>query len=400
MTTSLIRLVQLSGTAERPLLILGPSLGTSVEALWGAVAQHLADDFHVVGWDLPGHGRASNFTDDTPVSIPGLAADVAAAVAELSKERGHDGETFHYAGCSIGGAVGLQLAVDSPDRLRSLTTVCSAAVFGTPQGWHERAATVREQGTGAILTSSAERWFAPGFIAANGDISGSLLHSLQHADRFAYARLCEALANFDVRERLTDITTPVLAIAGGHDIATPVASSQEIVDGVATGQVHVLSQVAHLAPAEAPLQVAALISQHARNHGGEGPRTVHDVYDDGMRVRRQVLSDAHVDRANASKTEFTTDFQEFITQYAWGTIWTRPGLDRRSRSMITLTALIALGHDEELGMHVRAALRNGLSREEIKEVLLHSAIYCGVPSANTAFRIAQETFEEIDAAQS
>ncbi|MGV9709502.1 4-carboxymuconolactone decarboxylase [Gordonia sp. NPDC003424] len=120
-------------------------------------------------------------------------------------------------------------------------------------------------------------------------------------------------------------------------------------------------------------------------------------YDDGMVVRREVLGDAHVDRATAAITDLTQEFQEFITEYAWGSIWTRPGLDRRSRSMITLTALIARGHHEELAMHVRAALRNRLSRDEIKEVILQSAIYCGVPDANTAFRIASNVFAEIDA---
>ena len=119
-------------------------------------------------------------------------------------------------------------------------------------------------------------------------------------------------------------------------------------------------------------------------------------YDDGMAVRRQVLGDAHVDRATAAITELTADFQTLITEYAWGSIWTRPGLDRRSRSMITLTALIARGHHEELAMHVRAAVRNGLTREEIAEVLLQAAIYCGVPDANTAFRIASGVFAELD----
>ena len=108
-----------------------------------------------------------------------------------------------------------------------------------------------------------------------------------------------------------------------------------------------------------------------------------------MQVRREVLGDSHVDRATAAATDFMRDFQQLITEYAWGTIWTRPGLDRRSRSMITLTALVARGHHEELAMHVRAARTNGLSVDEIKEVLLQTAIYCGVPDANTAFRIAQ-----------
>ena len=121
-------------------------------------------------------------------------------------------------------------------------------------------------------------------------------------------------------------------------------------------------------------------------------------YDDGMEVRREVLGAAHVDRATANASEFTRDFQELITEYAWGSIWTRPGLDRRSRSLITLTALIARGHHEELAMHVRAALRNGLTVDEIKEVILQSAIYCGVPAGIDSTRIAREAFAEVDAA--
>ncbi|GLY18311.1 4-carboxymuconolactone decarboxylase [Kineosporia rhizophila] len=126
-------------------------------------------------------------------------------------------------------------------------------------------------------------------------------------------------------------------------------------------------------------------------------QSVGERIDAGTVVRREVLGAEHVDRATAAATEFTRDFQQFITDYAWGGIWTRPGLDRRSRSMITLTALIARGHHEELALHVRAARTNGLTDDEIKEVILQSAIYCGVPDANTAFRIAQKVLTELDA---
>ncbi|GAA0556632.1 4-carboxymuconolactone decarboxylase [Actinomadura livida] len=114
----------------------------------------------------------------------------------------------------------------------------------------------------------------------------------------------------------------------------------------------------------------------------------------GMKARREVLGDAHVDRAEARKDGFTADFQDMITRYAWGEIWSRPGLDRRTRSCITLTAMVAGGHLEELAMHVRAALRNGLTHDEIKEVLLQTAIYCGVPAANSAFAVAQRVLTE------
>ena len=117
-------------------------------------------------------------------------------------------------------------------------------------------------------------------------------------------------------------------------------------------------------------------------------------YDEGMKIRREVLGDEHVDAAVERTTEFTADFQDLITRYAWGEIWARPGLDRKTRSCITLTALVALGRDEELAMHVRAALRNGLTPAEIKEVLLQTAIYCGVPAANSAFAVAQRVLED------
>jgi 4-carboxymuconolactone decarboxylase len=123
-----------------------------------------------------------------------------------------------------------------------------------------------------------------------------------------------------------------------------------------------------------------------------------DAYDRGMRTRREVLGDVHVDRAMGDATPFTADFQEFITRYAWGDIWSRPGLDRKTRSCITLAALVALGREHELPLHVRAALRNGLTTDEIKEVILHTAVYAGVPAANSAFAIARRVLEEEGAA--
>ncbi|MEO6944526.1 MAG: 4-carboxymuconolactone decarboxylase [Lacisediminihabitans sp.] len=116
----------------------------------------------------------------------------------------------------------------------------------------------------------------------------------------------------------------------------------------------------------------------------------------GMDVRREVLGDEHVDRANENITDITRDFQDFITRYAWGDVWSRPGLDRRLRSTVTITALIAHGHWAELGMHLRAAIRNGLSREEVSEIILQCGLYCGVPAANSAFQIAQEVFGSDD----
>lgn len=131
--------------------------------------------------------------------------------------------------------------------------------------------------------------------------------------------------------------------------------------------------------------------------GHDMDRTSREVHDAGMAVRREALEDAHVDRAEANKDAATEDFQNLITRYAWGTVWIRPGLDRRMRSAVTITAMVAGGYWDECAMHLRAALRNGLSREEAQEILLQTAVYCSVPAANIAFTLAQRVFAEVDA---
>jgi len=224
--------------------------------------------------------------------------------------------------------------------------------------------------------------------------SQALLDALGAADDESYSAACEALANFDVRRRLHEIAPPVMAVAGAWDPIIATAEVRSIATGVQRGRLVVLDDVAHLAPAEAPGRVAELIREMITDR--DALTTTAEVRAAGMNVRREVLGDPHVDRATADATDFTRDFQDFITQYAWGAIWTRPGLDRRSRSLITLTALVARGHHEELAMHLRAARRNGLTDEEIKELLLQTAIYCGVPAANSAFRIAQRVLAELD----
>jgi 3-oxoadipate enol-lactonase / 4-carboxymuconolactone decarboxylase len=375
--------VQLSNPSAGPLLLLGNSIGTSGTALWSASAGFLGERFHVVAWDLPGHGRNSDPVSDT-FSMAELAAGVMAFADRVLTDRGEPGGRLYYAGDSLGGAVGLQALLDAPDRILAAVLLCTGAKIGDAAGWHERAARVRESGIAVVINQSVERWFAPGFLEREPGVASQLLESLRAADAEAYALACEALADFDVRSRLAEIAVPVRAVAGAEDFATQAELLAEIADGVQRGTLQILDGVAHLAPAEAPGEVAKLIIEHCDAQGSGADR-----YATGMRVRREVLGDDHVDRATASATDFARDFQQLITEYAWGTIWTRPGLDRRSRSMITLTALVARGHHEELAMHVRAARRNGLSVDEIKEVLLQTAIYCGVPDANTAFRIAQ-----------
>jgi len=246
------------------------------------------------------------------------------------------------------------------------------------------------------MAGAAQRWFSEGFTERQPHVSAALLRALRDTDPEAYAQICDALAGFDVTDRLHEIEVPVLAVAGSDDLPTPPECLRRIASGVKDGRLVVLDDVGHLAPAEVPAEVAKLITEHIGPPPVRGAASTDEVYAAGMAVRREVLGDVHVDRANAATTDFTADFQRFITEYAWGTIWTRPGLDRRSRSLITLTALVARGHHEELAMHLRAARRNGLTNDEIKELLMQTAIYCGVPDANTAFRIAADVLPDFD----
>jgi 3-oxoadipate enol-lactonase / 4-carboxymuconolactone decarboxylase len=373
---------RLTGTplgGRGPLLVVGPALGTSAATLWARCAAELAGHFEVLGWDLPGHGASA------PAAGPFTLAELATAVRRLVGDR-----PFHYAGDSIGGGVGLELLLGR--QVAGAALICTGARIGTADSWTERAALVRASGTRAAVDVSAQGWFGPGFAEREPAVAAALLDHLAGADDASYAWACEALAAFDVTARLAEIRSPVLAIAGAYDTRTPVAGLRQIADGVPGGTLAVLDSVAHLAPAESPAATAALIVGYLPL--GRGGRTLADLQGAGDRVRREVLGDAHVDRA--ASTGLDRDFQAFIEQYAWGGVWTRPGLDRRSRSMITLTALVAGGHTDELALHLHAARRNGLTVGEITEVLLQTAVYCGVPAANTAFRIARKVLEEED----
>ena len=313
-------------------------------------------------------------------------------------ERGELNGTFVYAGDSVGGCVGLQLLVDHPDAGRGRRAAVHRRPDRHPRPVDRPDGPGPASGTPVLVSGAAERWFGPGFLDRHPGRGSALLQALRATDDVGYVRVCGALADFDVRGRLGEIEAPVLAVAGSSDVATPTDSLRQLAEHVQDGRLVELEGIAHLAPAEAPEEVARLVREHLLGEvlppDQDDTRTVGEVRDAGLAVRREVLGDAHVDRATAATTDFTRDFQELITQYAWGSIWTRPGLDRRSRSIITLTALVARGHHEELAMHLRAARTNGLTDDEIKELLLQTAIYCGVPDANTAFRIAQQVLEE------
>jgi 3-oxoadipate enol-lactonase/4-carboxymuconolactone decarboxylase len=209
-----------------------------------------------------------------------------------------------------------------------------------------------------------------------------------------YASCCEAIAAMDLRADLSRVVAPVLTIAGADDPATPPEHLAAVAASVVHGTALVLPQAAHLASWEQSTAVNAAILTHLGAPAADGDGARRRA---GMQVRREVLGDAHVDRAVAGTTALTAGFQDLITRYAWGDVWSRPGLDRRTRSLLTLALLTALGHEKELALHVRAAITNGVTPEEVSEVLLHTAVYAGVPAANSAFGVAQQVLAELDA---
>ncbi|MFI7143251.1 4-carboxymuconolactone decarboxylase [Streptomyces massasporeus] len=415
------------GPEEAPVLILGPSLGTTWH-MWDRQIPELIKQWRVFRFDLPGHGGA-------PAYPAGAVGDLTTRL--LATLEGLGVHRFGYAGCALGGAVGIELALRHPERLASLALIATSPRFGTADEFRQRGVIVRTNGLDPIARSAPERWFTGGFAAAQPAITEWAVQMVRTTDPGCYIASCEALASFDVRPELGRVGVPTLVLVGSDDQITGPAEARTLVAGIPDARLAVVPGASHLVPVEQPAAVTDLLVRHFstawqpafETSTGQNvlppvalkpvlstappqpPQTGPvaeiapvavppqaqgrpDPYDAGIKVRREVLGDAHVDRALAQADEFAGDFQEFITRYAWGEIWDRPGLDRRTRSCVTLTALVAGGHLDELAFHTRAALRNGLTPGEIKEVLLQAAVYCGVPAANSAFKVAQQVIRE------
>nr|WP_298570870.1 4-carboxymuconolactone decarboxylase [uncultured Streptomyces sp.] len=415
------------GPEEAPVLILGPSLGTTWH-MWDRQIPELIKQWRVFRFDLPGHGGAPAYPAG---SVGDLTTRLLATLEGLGVQR------FGYAGCALGGAVGIELALRHPERLASLALIAASPRFGTADEFRQRGVIVRTNGLDPIARTAPERWFTGGFAAAQPAITEWAVQMVRTTDPGCYIASCEALASFDVRPELGRVGVPTLVLVGSDDQVTGPAEARTLVAGIPDARLAVVPGASHLVPVEQPAAVTDLLVRHFstawqpafETSTGQNvlppvalkpvlspapPQPLQtgpvaeiapvavppqaqgrpDPYDAGIKVRREVLGDAHVDRALAQADEFSGDFQEFITRYAWGEIWDRPGLDRRTRSCVTLTALVAGGHLDELAFHTRAALRNGLTPGEIKEVLLQAAVYCGVPAANSAFKVAQQVIRE------
>jgi 3-oxoadipate enol-lactonase/4-carboxymuconolactone decarboxylase len=336
------------GPADAPVVLLLGSLGSTLE-MWDPQVPALTEHYRIVRCDARGHGRSP--APGGPYALDDLVDD---AVALLDRLRV---ETAAVVGLSLGGMTALRLAAREPHRVTSLAILCTSALLGPASVWQERAEAVRAQGTAVVADTVVERWLTSAMREAEPARLQALREMVAGTSAEGYAACCDAIGALDLTADLPRITAPTLAIAGADDIATPPEHLRAIATAVPGARLLVLPSAAHLANVEQPAAVNAALLLHLA-----AGRTDGDRWAQGMAVRRAVLGDDHVDRAVDGTTSLTAPFQNLITRTAWGDVWSRPGLDRRTRSLLTLALLTALGHEAELAMHVGAALRNGVRR--------------------------------------
>jgi 3-oxoadipate enol-lactonase/4-carboxymuconolactone decarboxylase len=372
---------RLEGNHGLPVLVLSHSIGTD-HAMWEPQLQDLLSHFQVLRYDTRGHGASE--APPGEYSVEQLGRDVLGLVEALKLPK------FAFCGLSLGGAVGQWLAIHAPEKLTGLILANTSPRVGTPELWQNRINAVQQGGMVAIADTAIQRFFSPESLAPSSAYIESVRSVLLGTDVTGYVGCCAALRDFDFKENLPRIGIPTLVIVGERDVSTPWAGNGEMLaQRIPQARVTRLS-AAHLSNLEAPKSFTAALFEFLQARES----TSEDLLEAGLEVRRRILGDVHVDNAIASTTNFTEDFQALITRYAWGTIWRRPGLDYRTRRLLVLAMMAALGRWEEFRLHVKAGLLHGLEICDIKEALLQTAVYAGVPAANTGFHIAQEEIEK------
>jgi 3-oxoadipate enol-lactonase/4-carboxymuconolactone decarboxylase len=372
---------RLEGKADRPVLVLSHSIGAD-HGMWAQQAGDLLPHFQVLRYDTRGHGAS-----DAPkgeYSIERLGHDVIGLADALKIPK------FAFCGLSLGGAIGQWLGLHASDHLIGLVLANTSPQFGPRANWETRMRAVLDGGMAAIVDMAMQRFFSPEALA-RGDVYATAVKSvLLGTDPVGYAGCCAALRDVDFTGKLRKIRVPTLVIVGERDVSTPWAGHGEILAREIPGARAIHLPAAHLSNLERPRSFTMALLEFLQ----PAPDSFVDPLEEGFAIRRAVLGDAHADRANATANELTRDFQALITRYAWGTIWARPGLNRRTRRLLALAIAASLGRWEEFGLHVRTGLMHELEPCDLKEVLLQTAIYAGVPAANTGFHMANEEIEK------
>ena len=371
-----------------PLLFIN-SLGSDLR-IWDEVVAQLAAHHSIVRYDKRGHGLSD--TPPGPYSMRDHANDLVALMDHVGIENAV------LVGISVGGMIAQDLAAWHPDRVRALILCDTGAKIGTAQSWNERIHAVEKNGMSSIAAGVLARWVTPAFSQAHPAAYRGYLNVLVNTSPTGYAATCAALRDCDLTSATQTIAKPTLVLCGDADASTTPELNQTLASLISGAQFELIENAAHLPCLEQPAEVSTRIQTFLQHHNLQSRPSfaweISNLFDQGMSVRRAVLGDAHVDRAEENKTDFDADFQRFITEMAWGSVWARDGLDRKSRHLITIALMAALGKENELAMHIRATQNTGVTQDEVKEVLLQVAVYAGVPAANVAFAVAKKVYAE------
>ena len=365
------------GADDRPVIVLSHSLGLD-HGMWDQQAADLGPHFRVLRYDTRGHGASSSPPGD--YTIAQLAGDVIALVDALGVRR------FAFCGLSLGGMIGQWLGVHAPERITRLVLANTSPRLSDPSTMESRRQLVISGGMAAVESLVMARFFAPAVLIANSASVASARRTLLATDPAGYAACCAGIRDMDQRPLLPRITVPTLVISGDGDVGMPWDAHGAVLAAGIPGAMAVRLPAAHISNLERPRSFSRalldfLIPEPADRRAA------------GLEVRRAVLGREYVDRALASTTDFTRGFQQLITEVPWGMIWTRPGLDHRTRRLLVLTTTAALGRWEEFRLHLRAGVEHELEPCDVEEALLQIAVYAGVPTANAAFHVAREIID-------
>ena len=361
-----------------PCVVFANSLGSD-QSLWDGVIARLAPGFDTLTHDLRGHGLSGLSRD---YRVADMADDLIALLDRLGLS------DVILCGVSVGGMVAQSLAARRPDLVQALILSNTAARIGTAERWNDRIAAVEAAGIDSIADTILDNWFAPAFRAAHPEQWALHRTMLCRTPPAGYSATCAAIRDTDLSADMGGISVPTLCIAGSEDRSVTPDQVAGLAAAIPGARLEVLEGVGHLPALEAPARMAALIEGMAQADPDRIAR--------GMATRRGVLGDAHVDRAEALKTDFDLPFQTLITESAWGNVWSDPSISRRERSMLTLALLAATGNFEEIPMHVRATARTGATARDIQQAFQHVAIYAGVPRANHALKLARAALAEME----
>ncbi|SHJ62382.1 3-oxoadipate enol-lactonase / 4-carboxymuconolactone decarboxylase [Roseomonas rosea] len=372
--------VQVQGPPGAPPVLMMHSLGTGLH-VWDPQADILSRTHRVIRFDLRGHGLTGVVPGEA--TMADLAEDAFAVMDALGIP------AAHLAGISIGGRIAMEMAAAQPGRVLSLFLLDTALEFPPPSNWQARIEAVGAGGMAAVVDGVMARWV----VDQSSPSSRALRSMLLTTPAQGYAAACAALRDARAAPLQGRLQCRARVVVGELDQASPVSAAAAIQEAIPGSTLTVLPGVSHIPTFEA----AEAITEALQEHLASPP--VGDAHAAGMAVRKAVLGEAHVARAQANVTALDAPFQDYITRNVWGQIWTRPGLPRHTRSLLTLAVTAALAREGEFGLHVRATRNTGVTPEEIAEVLLQVGAYAGVPVANHALKIAKDILAQMEDAR-